>query len=255
MSLQVQVIPALNDNYIYLLIAEDGEHVGVVDPGDAGPVIKAVDHAGLKPTHIFNTHHHGDHTAGNHALKQRFDATVIGPASETGRIPELDEMVREGETVSFGPHTAKVIETPGHTSGHIIFWFEEEKIAFVGDTLFVMGCGRLLEGNADQMWDSLTKLMAMPADTQLYCGHEYTVANARFARSVDPTNDALSDRLRMVEGLRSRGLATVPTTMAEELATNPFLRAGDADIQAHLDMQGADPNAVFAEIRRRKDAA
>ncbi|MEM6902488.1 MAG: hydroxyacylglutathione hydrolase, partial [Pseudomonadota bacterium] len=253
--LKVQIIPALNDNYIYLLIAEGGAQVGVVDPGDAGPVIKAVDHGGLNLTHIFNTHHHGDHTAGNHALKERFGAKVIGPASETGRIPELDETVRDGDSVAFGSHVAQVIDTPGHTNGHVTFWFSDEKLAFVGDTLFVMGCGRLLEGSPTQMWDSLTKLRALPGDTELYCGHEYTLANARFARSIDPTNAALSDRLRLVEGLRARGMATVPTTIAQELETNPFLRADQPDLQASLEMPGTDPAKVFAEIRRRKDAA
>jgi len=254
MSVKVQIVPALNDNYIYLIIADDGQHVGVVDPGDGAATLKALEHANLTPTHIFNTHHHSDHTAGNQALKERFQAPVIGPADEAQRIPDMDQSVREGDVLDFGGSRVEIIATPGHTKGHIAFHFPDDAIAFVGDTLFVMGCGRLFEGDAAQMWHSLSKLRALPPETRIYCGHEYTLSNARFARSIDPDNAALGERLRIVEGQRSRGLATIPTTIAEECATNPFLRADDADLQANLGMSGAPATEVFAEIRRRKDA-
>lgn len=255
MSLKVQIIPALSDNYIYLLIADDGEHVGVVDPGDGAAVLKALDHGKLQPTHIFNTHHHSDHTAGNHALKERYNAPVIGPAAEASRIPDLDQTVQEGDVLDFGGNRVEVIATPGHTSGHICFYFPDAGIAFVGDTLFVMGCGRLFEGDAEQMWDSLCKLRDLPEQTAIYCGHEYTLSNARFARSIDPDNAALAERMRIVEGLRGRGLATIPSTIGEERQTNPFLRADDPGLQASLNLSGAPAARVFAEIRRRKDAA
>jgi len=259
MSLKVQIVPALSDNYIYILMteAEAGGKpaVGVVDPGDAGAVIKALDHRGLVPTDILITHHHNDHTAGAHALKERYGARITGPQAEHGRLPELDRMVSEGDTVQLGPVSAHVLETPGHTAGHISYWFEDGKALFCGDTMFAMGCGRLFEGSPEQMWESLKKLRALPEDTQVYCGHEYTLNNARFARAIDPDNKALADRMRVVEGMRSRGLATIPSTIGDERLTNPFLRADAPELQKHLDMTGKSAAEVFAEIRRRKDAA
>lgn len=264
MSLRVQIVPSLKDNYIFLLAAAPspgGDNapvpvpVAVIDPGDADAAIKALENRGLVPTHVFNTHHHSDHTAGNQALKARYGAVVIGPRADQARIPELDQLVGDGDTFMFGNHRVEVIETPGHTLGHISFWLPDDQKLFCGDTLFAMGCGRLFEGTPEQMWTSLSRLRDLPPETQVYCAHEYTLSNARFARGVDPDNPALAERVRLVEGLRSRNLPTIPSTIAEERATNPFLRADDPGFQARLGLTGQPASAVFAELRRRKDAA
>ena len=255
MALSVHIIPALKDNYMYLLQADDGKAVAMVDPGDAGAALKALERRDLTPSHILITHHHNDHVAGNGPLKQRFDCEIIGPEAEHDKIPELDRTVAEGDVLDFGGHRVEVIETPGHTAGHIAFWFPDDQVVFAGDTLFALGCGRLFEGDASDMWASLCKLRALPAETKVYCGHEYTLSNARFARSVDPDNKALLDRAQVIEGQRARGLTTLPTTIGDERATNPFLRADDRHLQAALGMAGNPADQVFAEIRRRKDAA
>ena len=255
MALIVHLLPALSDNYIYLLQADDGKTVGLVDPGDAAVAIKALERRDLTLTHILITHHHHDHVGGNATLKERYNPIIIGPKAEQDKIPTLDRTVSEGDRFDVGGHRVSVIDTPGHTAGHIAFHFDQDQVLFAGDTLFALGCGRLFEGTARQMWDSLTKLRALPDDTQIYCGHEYTLSNAKFARSLDPDNMALRDRAQLVEGQRARNLATLPTTIGAERATNPFLRADDPGLQAHLDMAGQPAEAVFAEIRRRKDAA
>ena len=254
MALSVHFFPALSDNYIYLLVADNGEAVGLVDPGDAAPVIKAIDRRNLSLSHIFITHHHQDHVAGIPALKQRFAPHITGPKAEQDKITDLDQTVAAGDVLDFAGHRIEVIDTPGHTAGHIAFWFPDDGVLFAGDTLFALGCGRLFEGTPTQMWESLLALRALPPETQVYCGHEYTLSNARFARSIDPDNAALRDRAHVIEGQRARGLATIPTTIGEEQATNPFLRADDPSLKQHLDMADADPAAVFAEIRQRKDA-
>ncbi|WP_207456564.1 hydroxyacylglutathione hydrolase [Azospirillum sp. SYSU D00513] len=251
--MDVHLIPALSDNYVYLISDPASGAVGVVDPGEAEPVLAALDRLGLKLTHILNTHHHGDHIGGNQTLKQRFGATLIGPRAESARIPDMDATVGEGDSVRFGSQTARVFETPGHTSGHIAFWFETAGALFSGDTLFALGCGRLFEGTPTQMWTSLFKLRALPGATRVYCGHEYTLSNARFAVTVDPENRELHARVARVEAQRARGEPTVPSTLEEEVRTNPFLRADQPSVQAAVGMSGAAPTEVFAEIRRRKD--
>jgi hydroxyacylglutathione hydrolase len=249
--MEIHLVPAFNDNYIYLL--RDGDAVGVVDPGDAAPVLAALEERGWRLTHILNTHHHPDHIGGNHALKQRYGCVVIGAAADAHRIQDMDIALGEGETASFGQHVARVIAIPGHTSGHIAFHFADAHALFCGDTLFALGCGRLFEGTPAQMWDSLCKLRALPDDTRVYCGHEYTLSNARFAVTVDPDNRELAGRFEEIKALRERGAPTIPTTIGLENRTNPFLRADDPGVQAALGMAGADPAAVFAEIRGRKD--
>jgi hydroxyacylglutathione hydrolase len=200
-----------------------------------------------------NTHWHPDHAGGNLALKERWDCRIIGPAGEAAKIPGLDEAVGDGDVVSLGASRAIVRDTPGHTLGHIVFHFEGDSAAFVGDTIFALGCGRLFEGTPVQMWTSLSKIAAMPPATRLYCAHEYTQANARFAVTVDPDNKALAARAKAVDAARVKGEPTVPTSVAEELATNPFLRAREPGVQRSVGLAGADPVAVFAEVRRRKD--
>lgn len=251
--MDIQLIPALSDNYVYLFKDPQSDAVGIVDPGEPGPVLAALDRTGWRPTHIFNTHHHADHIGGNGVLKQRFGCTIIGPAADRGRIPELDVVVADEDTYHFGSHEVRVFETPGHTSGHVAFWFPDASALFSGDTLFALGCGRLFEGTPAQMWNSLLKLRELPADTRVYCGHEYTLSNARFAVSIDPGNPALKERAADIAVLRDAGKPTIPTTLGVERATNPFLRADDPALAAELGLAGADPVEVFAEIRRRKD--
>lgn len=252
--MDIQLIPAFSDNYVYLFKDPASEVVGIVDPGEAGPVLKALERLGWRPTHIFNTHHHADHIGGNAELKKKFGCTVIGPAADRNRIPDLDETVKEGDTYRFGTQEVRVFETPGHTSGHISLWFKDASALFSGDTLFALGCGRLFEGTPAQMWQSLLKLRPLPDDTAVYCGHEYTLSNARFAVTVDPDNTALKQRAADIAVLRDAGKPTIPTTLGVEKATNPFLRADDPQVAAAVGLAGADPTEVFAEIRRRKDS-
>ncbi len=251
--MEIHLIPAFADNYIYLLRDPASGSVGVVDPGDAKPVLAELQRRGWDLTHIFNTHHHNDHIGGNHELKTRSGADVIGARADVSRIPDMETCLGEGETISFGSQTAHVIFVPGHTSGHIAFWFPEAKAVFCGDTLFALGCGRLFEGTPAQMWSSLKKLRDLPGDTRVYCGHEYTLSNARFAVTIEPGNAELQARAAEVAAKRERGEPTIPSTIGEERRTNPFLRADLPEVQAAIGMAGADPVEVFAEIRRRKD--
>lgn len=252
--LSVELISAFQDNYIYLLRESGSGVVGIVDAGDAAPALAELDRQGLALTHIFNTHHHPDHVGGNAALKDRFpDAALIGPKSETARIPGLDVTVAEGDKVEFGTLSFKVIEVPGHTRGHVAYWTEGGSAVFSGDTLFAMGCGRMFEGNAEQMWNSLGKLKWLPSTTRVYCGHEYTQTNARFALTVDPGNQTLIERAADVDRLRAAGKPTIPSTIGLENETNPFLRADESAIAETVGLAGADPVQVFAEIRLRKD--
>lgn len=251
--LEIHRIPARKDNYLWLAVEPDTDTVAIVDPADADPVIATCESLGLGLTHILNTHHHGDHTGGNIALKARYDCVIIGPAADRDRIPGIDIAVGEADTVALGTETAQVFDVPGHTRGHIAFWFAHSEALFCGDTLFAMGCGRLFEGTPEQMWHSLSKFTCLPDETRVYCAHEYTEANARFALTVDPRNAALRRRAAKVAKLRAAGKATIPSTMGEERATNPFLRADEPELQAALGLAEADPIAVFAETRRRKD--
>jgi hydroxyacylglutathione hydrolase len=253
MGLIVNIIPCLQDNYAYLLFEPDSGWCAVVDPSEAAPVAEAVNALGLKLTHILNTHHHPDHIGGNLALKTMFGAKVVGAAKDRARIPGLDMPLNDGDVFDLHGHRAAIMEIPGHTIGHIAYWFENEHLLFTGDTLFAMGCGGLFEGTPEMMWESLTKLAALPDDTRIYCGHEYTQNNGRFALSIEPHNAALQARMEEVLHLRAKGEPTIPTTIALERATNPFLRAQAAEIRSKLGMGGAGNAAIFAELRRRKD--
>jgi hydroxyacylglutathione hydrolase len=237
--LDIVAVPAFADNYLWLVHDANSGETAVVDPGDPAPVLAEADKRGWRITKILNTHWHPDHTGGNLAIKEKTGAIIIGPEGENGRVPGLDQALKEGDRIRIGDHEAEVWEVPGHTIGHIAYIFREDKVAFVGDTLFAMGCGRLFEGSAEQMHHSLGRLASLPADTKLYCAHEYTLANARFAAHAFPSNEAISERLAKVTSQRNRGEATVPTTIAEERATNPFLLAGDvqhfADLRAEKD--------------------
>ncbi len=252
--MEIHPIPAFADNYIWLIREPREGAVGVVDPGDATPVIDALTRAGWTLTHIFNTHHHADHIGGNRELKRLYNADVIGARADAARIPDMETCLGGGDAVRFGAETARVVDTPGHTVGHIAFYFPESKALFCGDTLFSLGCGRLFEGTAAQMWSSLSNLRALPDETLVCCGHEYTLSNARFALTVDPENADLQERAREVERRRAAGLPTLPSSIGLERRTNPFLRADDPALQANLGMEGATAEQVFAELRRRKDA-
>ena len=251
--MEIIVIPCLKDNYAYLLHDAASGATGVVDPSEAAPVEAALSARGWTLTHILNTHHHWDHTGGNPALKAATGAVVVGPKADRERIPAIDVAVDEGESYKLGQAEAQILFIPGHTRGHIAFWFPESKAVFCGDTLFAIGCGRTFEGTAAQMWNSLGKLKALPADTRVYCGHEYTQANARFALTVEPQNAALKSRARAVDAARAKGQPTIPSTIGEERATNPFFRADERSIAETIGLAGEDAVAVFAEVRRRKD--
>ncbi|HEX4889184.1 MAG TPA: hydroxyacylglutathione hydrolase [Alphaproteobacteria bacterium] len=253
MALQIHQFPCLNDNYSWLVHEPQANVTAVVDTPEIGPILRALDQTGWTLTHILNTHWHPDHAGGNEELKAKTGCQIIGPRAEAKRIPAIDRQVGDGDEVKFGAATAKVFDVPGHTAGHIAYWFAEDKAAFVGDTLFALGCGRLFEGTAQQMWTSLQKLMALPPETKVYCAHEYTQSNARFAISVDPDNADLAARVKEIDAMRAKGIPTVPSSIGLELATNPFLRPTSQSLQRSLGMVGADAVAVFAETRKRKD--
>ncbi len=255
MTTHVHQFICLEDNFGLLVHDSGSGSTAAIDAPDADAIIAAAAAKGWAVTDLLITHHHADHIQGIPGLKARFPKIrIAGPAKEASRIGALDVLLGEGDYAKVGEIAAQVIETPGHTAGHICYWFQRDAIAFCGDTLFALGCGRVFETPLGVMWDSLSKLAnRLPGETEIYCGHEYTQANARFAISVEPGNAVLMGRV--VEGarLRAAGRATLPTTMVLELATNPFLRAEEPEIQAALGMTGADPAAVFGELRTRKD--
>ncbi|MCX7092814.1 MAG: hydroxyacylglutathione hydrolase [Methylobacter sp.] len=251
--LTVLQLPVLNDNYIYLLHDPVSAETAVVDPAVAQPVLDILEQKGWRLTYILNTHHHSDHVGGNSELKQKTGCTVIAALSDQPRIPGFDRGVVDGDVITLGRHSAKVISTPGHTSGHIVYHFADDNLLFCGDTLFVMGCGRLFEGTAEQMWQSLQKLKALPESTQLYCAHEYSQANGRFALTVEPDNRQLQQRMEMINQLRAQHLPTVPSTIEQELATNPFFREDSSALQKTIHKINNRPVDVFTEIRLLKD--
>ena len=249
MALEITIIPCLKDNYAYLV--KSGSQCAVVDPSEAEPVQQALAQKGWKLTHILNTHHHLDHCGGNLDLKQATGAVVVGPGKDAARIPGLDVGVDEASGWEFDGRKVQVLEVPAHTRGAITFVIDGN--AFTGDTLFLMGCGRLFEGDPQMMWTSLSKLMTLPDETKIFCGHEYTESNGRFALTLEPGNQALRKRMEDVQAVRARKAPTVPATMGLEKQTNPFLRPDSAEIRKSLDMEGASTVAAFGEIRARKD--
>ena len=231
--LTVSAVPVLSDNYVWLITDPDTRETAAVDPSVAEPVLAAVEAAGLRLTQVLNTHWHPDHTGGNEAIKAATGCTITAPA-EAERVSKIDRVVAEGDRVKVAGAEAIVWDIPAHTSGHIAYYFTDEGMIFVGDTMFAMGCGRLFEGNAEQMYANMQRIASLPDDVRIYCGHEYTLSNARFAAHADPENEAVKQRMAQVEQLRERGEITLPTTVAEERATNPFVRAGSVEEFARL---------------------
>jgi hydroxyacylglutathione hydrolase len=253
MALMIEQFFCRTDNFGVLIHDPDSDVTASIDAPELGPIMEHLARKHWRLSHIFTTHHHGDHTEANLALKAATGCTITGPLGEREKIPGIDTTVEEGDSFPFGTFDVRVIETPGHTLGHIAYWIPAAGVAFVGDTLFAIGCGRVIEGTPGMMWNSLTKLMALPDDTDIYCGHEYTQANARFALTIEPDNADLVDRAHKVDGRRAAGQPTLPTTMLLEKRTNPFLRVNEPEIRKRLRMKDASPTEVFAEIRGRKD--
>jgi len=252
--IEIHQFPCLKDNYGYLVHDREADVTAAIDTPDADAILAALDERGWALTHILNTHHHADHAGGNLELKRRTSCRIVGPRADAARIPGIDVEVGDGDAFELGVHRVEVLDTPGHTRGHIVYFFPSDEAAFVGDTLFSLGCGRLFEGTPAQMWSSLTKIMSWPERTRLYCAHEYTQSNGRFALTVEPGNRALVERVADVARLRSEGRPTVPSTLALEKATNPFLRATSRDLQEAIGMLGASEVEVFAKTRALKDA-
>jgi hydroxyacylglutathione hydrolase len=253
MPAQTHLFLCLQDNFGVLVHDAATGATAAVDAPEAAAVEAALQATGWRLSDILVTHHHGDHTAGVAELKARHSCRVTGPRNEAARIPALDRQVGEGDTVEVGTLRARVLDTPGHTAGHVTYWLADDKLAFAGDTLFSIGCGRVIEGTAPMMWQSLSKLRALPDDTQVYCGHEYTDANIRFAMTIEPNNAALRARAEEVKRQLAAGKPTIPTTIGDEKRANPFLRADVPEVAAAVNLAGRPAAEVFADIRERKN--
>jgi len=254
MALELVTLPCLSDNYCFLMHCDETGDTAVIDVPESAPVAAELERRGWSLTHVLLTHHHYDHVDGLEELKADWpDAVVIGAAADAHRLPPLDLKVKEGDTITVGIEWVRVIDVPGHTVGHIAFHFPESGVVFTGDSLMALGCGRLFEGSAQQMFESLSKLAALPPDTLVCSGHEYTLSNARFAVSIEPGNAALQQRMKDTEKLRAAGMATVPSRLGLELETNPFLRSKSAEVQQTVGLLNCDPVSVFAAVRKAKD--
>lgn len=253
MPLALVTIPCLSDNYAYLIHDDASGETAVVDVPEAAPVLAALQSRGWRLTHILVTHHHADHVQGVEAVRTATGARVLGNGADAHRLPRLDQALADGDSFSFGGETGLVLDTSGHTVGHITYHFPASGLAFTADCLFAMGCGRIFEGTPAMMWASLCRIAALPPETLICCGHEYTQGNARFTESLGAATPAVTARIAEIDRLRAAGRPTVPSRLADERATNPFLRASDPAMKAALGMAGASDAAVFAEIRARKD--
>ncbi|WP_170339948.1 hydroxyacylglutathione hydrolase [Ruegeria arenilitoris] len=253
MPLEIVTIPCLSDNYAFLAHDPTSGQTALVDAPEAGPILAELTARGWRLSHVLLTHHHWDHVDGLPGILEQHPAQVIGAVADAHRLPPLDKQVADGDQFEIGGEPVEVLDVSGHTVGHVAYYLPQSAVVFTADSLMALGCGRLFEGDAAQMWTSLSKLAALPDETSVCSGHEYTQSNARFAVTIDPDNTALLQRVHEIDQARAEGRATVPSNLGEEKATNPFLRATDPKIQAQLGMVGADPVAVFAEIRGRKD--
>ncbi|WP_170527673.1 hydroxyacylglutathione hydrolase [Ruegeria arenilitoris] len=253
MPLEIVTIPCLSDNYAFLAHDHASGQTALVDAPEAGPILAELTARGWRLSHVLLTHHHWDHVDGLPGILEQHPAQVIGAAADVHRLPPLDKQVADGDRFEIGGEPVEVLDVSGHTVGHVAYYMPKSAVVFTADSLMALGCGRLFEGDAAQMWTSLSKIAALPDETSVCSGHEYTQSNARFAVTIDPYNTALQQRVHEIDQARAKGRATVPSNLGVEKATNPFLRATDPKIQAQLGMVGADPVAVFAEIRGRKD--
>ncbi len=251
--MEVIPIPCLNDNYAYIINDIDSKIVGVVDPSESSPIISFLNSKKLKLNYILNTHHHFDHIGGNIELKKLYNAKVVGFHGDKHRIPGIDVTLEDNEKWQFGNSFIKILHIPGHTLGHICFFFEKEKIAFTGDTLFSLGCGRIFEGDHKQMFKSLNKIKELPKDTKIYCGHEYTYKNAEFCTKYDSNNIDLKKKFEKIKKLRSENLPTIPSILEDELNSNIFLRCNQSDLKIKLDMKNSEDYKVFKKVRDLKD--
>jgi hydroxyacylglutathione hydrolase len=252
--MKITPIPCLNDNYAYVVEDSNSKIIGVVDPSEAAPIISFLKNKNLKLNYILNTHHHFDHVDGNNELKKLYSAKVVGFFGDKHRIPGIDITLKDNEKWYFGVSPVKIFHIPGHTLGHICFFFEEEKIVFTGDTLFSLGCGRIFEGDHKQMLSSLNKIKNLPKNTKIYCGHEYTYKNAEFCIKFDSNNADLKKKFEMIKKLRSNNLPTIPTTLEDELKTNIFLRCDQKDLKIKLNMENQEDYKVFQKVRDLKDS-
>jgi len=252
----MQVIPisCLTDNYAYIINEDSSKIVGVIDPSESSPIISFLKKNNLKLNYILNTHHHYDHIGGNIELKKKYNAKVIGFKGDSHRIPGIDIILENNEEWTFGNSTVKVLHIPGHTLGHICFFFQKEKIAFTGDTLFSLGCGRIFEGDHKQMLTSLNKIKKLPKDTKIYCGHEYTYKNAEFCMKHDGNNINLKKHFEKIKKLREKNLPTIPTKLEDELKSNIFLRCDQNDLKIKLNMKNQEDFKVFRKVRDLKDS-
>ncbi|MEM9140854.1 MAG: hydroxyacylglutathione hydrolase [Pseudomonadota bacterium] len=254
MPVEVVIIPCLSDNYAHLVRDEGTGQVALVDAPEAGPIIEALEARGWGLDQIWITHHHADHTDGVAELVAKYGAKTVGHGKDRARLPGLDKELYEGEIAHLGDTDARVIDVSGHTIGHIAFVLDRDNVCFSADSLMALGCGRVFEGTHHMMWESLSKFLELPDETLVYSGHNYGQANGRFAISIEPGNKALQDRIARIEEADKTGAYLVPVSMAEEKATNPFLRAVEPSVKAAVGLAGADHAAVFAEVRRRKDS-
>ena len=251
--MQVTPISCLTDNYAYIINDSASKTVGVVDPSEASPIISFLSKKNLKLNYILNTHHHFDHIGGNAELKKLYNAKVVGFVGDKHRIPGIDITLNDNEKWTFGNSLVKILHIPGHILGHICFFFKNEKIAFTGDTLFSLGCGRIFEGTHRQMLESINKIKKLPKNTNIYCGHEYTYKNAEFCMKYDPENVNLKKKFETIKKLRLENLPTIPTTLADELNTNIFLRCDQNDLKIKLNMKNEEDFKVFKKVRDLKD--
>lgn len=252
MSLKIELVSALSDNYIYLLEDEKSQEIAVVDPAEKDPVIQAL--KGRTLHHILNTHHHYDHTGANLALKKIYNCSIYASEKESYQTPGADHLLKEGDTYHLGESQAKILETPGHTLGHIAFYFQKDAALFCGDTLFSIGCGRVFEGTHQEMWESLCKLRSLEDQTRIFSGHEYTLSNIRFALSIDPKNAPLQHYLQKIQEKREKNIPSLPSLLGLEKQINPFLRADDPDFKKQLGQENASDLQMFAWIRQKKDS-
>ena len=252
-ELETRLIPCLSDNYAVLVHDRESDKTLLVDAPEAGPILAALEETGWTLSHVLLTHHHHDHVGGLEAIKRATGATIYGPKMSKDKVPAIEEGIEDGDELAFGDLTVYTLGTPGHTLDHISYWLPDAQLAFTGDTLFAMGCGRVFEGSLRDMWFAVDKLAKLPPETIVFCGHEYTEANGTFCLSIEPDNPLLQQRMEEVRALRAQGKPTIPTTILEELTTNSFIRANHADIKQSLGMENKEDWEVFAEIRKRKD--